>query len=51
MTTLIFLTSDPRFLVEEYKAVIDGDKLVGTHTLRNTDPYVRLQGSFELRKD
>ena len=51
MTTLIFLTSDPRFLVEEYKAVIDGDKLVGTQTLRNTDPYVRLQGSFELRKD
>ncbi len=51
MTTLIFLTSDPRHIVEEYKAVIDGDKLVGTQILRSTDPYIRFQGSFELRKD
>jgi hypothetical protein len=51
MTTLIFLTSDPRLIVEEYKAVLDGDKLVGTQILRNSDPYVRFQGSFELRKD
>jgi len=51
IATLVFGTSDPRLLVEEYKAVIDGDRLIGTQLLRTLDPYLRLRGSFELRKN
>ena len=49
--TMVFLTSDPRVLVEEYKAVINEGRMTGTHVLRTTDPYMRMLGSFDLRKD
>jgi hypothetical protein len=49
--TLLFAVSDPRQIIEEFKAVIDGGKLVGTHQLRDTNPYRRIMGSFELKKD
>jgi len=49
--TLMFLTIDPRQIVEEFKAVIDGGKLIGTHVLKDTNPYRRIQGSFELKRD
>jgi hypothetical protein len=49
--TLVFATSDPRFVVEDYKAVLSSEgHLVGTHTLRSTDAYARLFGSFDLKK-
>ncbi len=48
---LTFLTSDPRGLLEEYQAVRQDGKLVGLQRLRSIDPYVRLQGRFELRRD
>lgn len=51
INTLVFLTSDPRLFVEEFRAVVQDGKLVGTQSLRSTDPYLRLQGSFELHKD
>jgi hypothetical protein len=51
MVTLVFLVQDPRIMVEEFRAVVDGDKMLGTHVLRSTDPYKRIQGSFELKKD
>lgn len=51
INTLVFLTSDPRLFVEEFRAVVQEGKLIGTHLLRTTDPYLRLQGSFELHKD
>lgn len=51
IATLLFATSDPRLVVDEYKAVLEGDKLTGTHSVRETNPYKRIQGSFELKKD
>ena len=49
--TLVFMTSDPRMLVEDYKAVLNEGKLTGTQVLRTTDPYMRMLGSFELKRD
>ena len=49
--TLLFVTNDPRQIVEEYKAVIEAGKLIGTQLVRDTNPYRRMQGSFELKKD
>ncbi len=49
--TLVFVTSDPRMLVEEYRAVLSDGKLIGTQTLRTTDPYMRMIGSFDLKRD
>ncbi len=48
---LVFLTSDPRLIVEEYKAVLNDGKLTGTQMLRTTDPYLRMIGSFDLKRD
>ncbi|WP_155121551.1 SGNH/GDSL hydrolase family protein [Bryobacter aggregatus] len=50
-STLIFMTSDPRMAVEEYRAILSEGKLVGTQALRSIDPYLRMHGTFELRKD
>ncbi len=49
--TLVFMTNDPRMLVEDYKAVLNDGKLTGTQVLRTTDPYMRMLGSFELKRD
>lgn len=49
--TLSFLISDPRQLFEEYRAVIDNGRMLGTQQVRTTNPYLRMMGSFELRKD
>lgn len=49
--TLLFATSDPRLLVDEYRAVLEGGKLIGSHNLRESNPYKRILGSFELQKD
>lgn len=49
--TLVFATSDPRLLVEDYKAVLSSDgHLTGTHSLHSNDAYTRILGSFELKK-
>ncbi len=49
--TLTFLVSDPRIITEEFRAVIDNGRLSGTHALKDTNPYRRMMGSFELKKD
>ncbi len=50
-STLLFTTTDPRLLIDEYRAVLDNGILLGNHSLRDTDPYRRILGSFELKKD
>jgi hypothetical protein len=49
-STLSFLVVDPRFLVDEFRAVLAEGKLIGTQQLRSNDPYVRLTGSFDLKR-
>jgi hypothetical protein len=50
LSTLSFRIVDPRFVVEEFKAVLHDGKLLGTQALRTNDPYLRMNGGFELRK-
>lgn len=47
---LTFGTNDSRGIIEDYKAVLQEGKLVGTHSVRSIDPYRRIFGSFELKK-
>lgn len=49
--TVLFSVVDPRQMTEEFRAVINDGKLMGTHVLKETNPYKRMMGSFELKKD
>ena len=49
--TLLFQTNDARAVTDNYRAVIVDGKLVGIHALESTNPYHRLLGSFELRRE
>lgn len=49
--TLLFTTTDPRLVIEDFRAVLDNGLLIGNHSLRDVDPYRRILGSFELKKD
>lgn len=48
---LTFGTNDMRGIIEDYKAVLQEGKLVGTHALRSIDPYRKVFGNFELKKN
>jgi len=48
---LTFGTNDLRGIIEDYKAVLQEGKLVGTHAMRSIDPYRRVFGNFELKKN
>jgi hypothetical protein len=48
---LSFTTLDLRGIQEEFRAIQHDGKLIGNHAIRSADPYRRVIGSFELRRN